>query len=290
MPVPHRAGVRPCRHRLRPLGAPGARPARRLARAVSVARRLARPRSPSVRRSRPSSRSSRRCDRRHAGRARGAARRGGARRCSTCERSASTTARRATRATRGRATSRARATSTSTSSSPRGDAAAIRALVGAAGRRRGDRLLPLGRPLRDRRRRSSRRRATRRATTSAPGTSGRPTRSRSNSRRAMRSPRSSSPATRRPRPVARCDVAGTRCRARGRARSRLPRNAIGLGAGRRPGSGSSGRALDEPVVEHVPRHLRVELDAPRALAEPVGLARRPRSRRAARRPAGSSKP
>ncbi len=33
-----------------------------------------------------------------------------------------------------------------------------------------------------------------------------------------------------------------------------------------------GRAVDEPVVEHVPRHLGMELHAPRALAEPVGLA------------------
>ena len=47
---------------------------------------------------------------------------------------------------------------------------------------------------------------------------------------------------------------------------------IGLGPRRRQVRNLRG-ALDEPVVEHVPRHFRVELDAPRALAEPEGLAR-----------------
>ena len=64
---------------------------------------------------------------------------------------------------------------------------------------------------------------------------------------------------------------GTRCRAGGRARSRR-RGARPSRAGSVGGFRQLRRALDEPAVEHVPRHLGVELDAPRALAEPVGLA------------------
>ena len=98
---------------------------------VPARRRLARPASRNGRRSPPRSRSSRPCERRHPRRARAPPRRGRARRCSTCAPPASTRARPGTRAITGRGTCPGRATSICRQLLEAGDAAAIRALVGA---------------------------------------------------------------------------------------------------------------------------------------------------------------
>ena len=156
------------------------------------------------------------------------------------------------RATRGRVTSPERGTSTSRHWRSRRTRRRSRTRRRAGGRR-GDRLLPLRRPLGVAVQVSGPP-ATRRGTTSARGTNGR------RPGAADRKPGLSPPRSR-----------GTRCRARGRARSRC-RGTRRSRPGRRPDPVAR-LALDEPVVEHVPRHLRVELDSPRALAEPEGLAR-----------------
>ena len=129
--VPDGRGVRSRRHRARAVGDPGARHARRLARAVPATERVARaPRRAAVGRGRDRD-SSRPCERRRlaTSSSAGSARTGSS--CSTCARPASSAGAAGYPCDTARATCPAPATSISSSCSRPADAAAIRALVGA---------------------------------------------------------------------------------------------------------------------------------------------------------------
>ena len=253
--VPDGRGVRSRRHRARAVGDPGPRHARRLARAVPARRRLARaPRRAAVDRRRDRA-SWPGCERRPARRARAAARRGRASSCSTCARPASSPAQSGypCDARQGHVPGARNVDLQLLLAAA--DAEAIRALVGApegaeviaychsGGRSAMAAQLLAGRGLR----RAELRRLVARVV-GEPRPAGRVLAPRSTARRR-----------------------GTRCRAGGRSRSRC-RDRGRSSRRHRGGIRQLRLALDEPVVEHVARHLGVELHAPGALAEAVGLA------------------